>query len=213
MKKIITTFSAMTLTVPSGAAKETQPESDSHLEDLKFVYADEESFKGSGFVDLSVEKTVLLSDDADNSGDITVGDQLKYTIQVHNLDVVEASGVTLLDFLDSKIELNLGTVAVSQGLVISGNDFLDDTDVVYLDFGTIASNWFALVNFDVTVTNLEPGLNVISNSAEVYGPSGSFFISDDPTTPTFDPTMVNAYGEYPDLIFDNGFEFRGSGGF
>lgn len=213
MKKTITTISAMTLTVPSGAAKEAQSISDNHLEDLEYVYADEQSFKGSGYVDLSVEKTVLFADDADNSGDITAGDQLKYTIQVHNLDVVEASGVSLLDFLDSKIELNLGTVAVSQGLVISGNNFLDDTDVVYLDFGTIAPNWFALVNFDVTVTNLEPGLNVISNSAEVYGPSGSFFISDDPTTPGFDPTMIDAYGACPDLIFENGFDFRSSGGF
>ncbi len=214
MKKIITTVSAMTLTAPSGATKESQPVvQDNYLEDLEFIYASEESFKGSGFIDLSVEKTVLLTHDADNSGDITVGDKLKYTIQVHNLDDVEASGVSLLDFLESKIELNLGTVAVTQGVVISGNDFMDDTDVVYLDFGTIASNWFALVNFDVTVTNLEPGLNVISNSAEAYGPSGSFFLSDDPTTPGYDPTMVDAYGAYPDLIFTDGFEFRGSGGF
>ncbi|MCB1581991.1 MAG: hypothetical protein R3E90_05830 [Marinicella sp.] len=214
MKKIITTVSAITLTAPSGADKATQTASyDNYLEDLEFVYANEESFKGSGFIDLSVEKTVLLAHDADNSGDITVGDELKYTVQVHNLDNVAASGVSLLDFLESKIELNLGTVAISQGAVISGNDFGDDTDVVYVDFGTIAANWFALVNFDVTVTNLQPGLNIISNSAEVFGPSGSFFISDDPSTPGFDPTMVDAYGAYPDLIFDNGFDFRGSGGF
>ena len=214
MKKIITTVSAMTLTFQSGASSEVKDTSDAiSLDELEFIYADEESFKGSGFVDLSVEKSVLLSGDNDNSGDITLGDELKYTITVTNLDQVEASGVALIDYLESKIELNLGTVAVTQGSVISGNHFFDDPSFVYVELGTIAPEWFALINFDVTVTQLEPGLNVITNSAEVYGPSGSFFISDDPSTPTFDPTMVDAYGAYPDLIFANGFEFQGSGGF
>ena len=70
-----------------------------------------------------------------------------------------------------------------------------------------------LANFDVTVNNLQPGLNVIVNSAEVYGPSGAFFVSDDPNTSVPDPTMIDAYGALPDLIFSQGFEFSGSGGF
>ncbi len=119
----------------------------------------------------------------------------------------------MLDFLENKIELNLGTVTVSQGNVVSGNNMGDDTGLVNIELGTIAPNWFALVNFDVTVTDLIPGINVISNSAEVYGPSGSFFISDDPTTSVFDPTMIDAYGALPDLIFENSFDFAGSGGF
>lgn len=214
MKKIITTVSAMTLTLPSGAAKAADLTVDPiSRDDLEMLSAEEATFKGSGFVDLDVQKTVLLSYDADGSGDISLGDELKYTIQVTNLSGAEVSNVELLDYLDSRIELNLGTVAITQGLVMSGNGFLDDPGFVYLNFGTIAPNWFALVDFDVTITDLMPGINVIENSAEVFGPSGSFFISDDPTTPIFDSTDVNAFGAMPDAIFQNGFEFRGSGGF
>ena len=214
MKKIITTVSAMTLSMQPGAAQASgKPVEAFNTEDLQFIYADEETFKGSGFLNLSVEKSVSLSNDLDGSGDVTLGDELQYSIQVINLDQVEASGVMLQDFLTSKIDLNLGTVAITQGFVISGNQFGDSTDVVSIDFGTIAPNWFALANFDVTVVDLEPGLNVIVNSAEVFGPSGSFFVSDDPSTPGLDPTMIEAYGDFPDLIFENGFDFGASGSF
>ncbi len=214
MKKIITTVSAMTITMQSGNSEAAEQTDDSFsMQELEFIYADEETFRGSGFIDLSVEKTVFLSNDADGSGDVTLGDELQYSIQVTNLDNVAASGISLLDFLENKIELNLGTVTASQGNVVSGNNMGDDTGLVNIELGTIAPNWFALVNFDVTVTDLIPGINVISNSAEVYGPSGSFFVSDDPTTSVFDPTMIDAYGAFPDLIFENSFDFAGSGGF
>ena len=214
MKKVITTVSAMTLTLQAGSSQSNDTKvNEISVDDLSLVYAGEASFKGSGFVDLAVDKTVLLSYDADASGNVTLGDQLKYTIQVTNLSDIEASGITLLDFLESKIELNLGTVAVTQGVVVSGNDFVDNNDLVHVEFGDIAANWFALVNFDVTVIDLNVGPNVIVNSGEVYADDGSFFLSDDPTTPLFDPTMINAIGFLPDLIFQNDFEFIGSGGF
>lgn len=214
MKKVITTVSAMTLTLQAGSSQSNDTKvNEISVDDLSLVYAGEASFKGSGFVDLAVDKTVLLSYDADASGNVTLGDQLKYTIQVTNLSDIEASGITLLDFLESKIELNLGTVAVTQGVVVSGNDFVDNNDLVHVEFGDIAANWFALVNFDVTVIDLNVGPNVIVNSGEVYADDGSFFLSDDPTTPLFDPTMIDAIGFLPDLIFQNDFEFIGSGGF
>ncbi len=214
MKKIITTVSAMAVTIPSGSTEAADNGFDNiSKEDIELIYAEGENFKGSGFVDLDVQKTVFLSYDADGSGDVTLGDELKYSVQVINLDSVEARDVVLLDFLESKIDLNLGTVAITQGVVVSGNGMSDDLDYVHVDFGTIAPNWFALVDFNVTVTDLQPGLNVIENSAEVFGPSGSFFISDDPTTPMFDPTRIDAIGFQPDLIFEDGYEFNGSGGF
>ncbi len=214
MKKIITTVSAMTLTLPTSATDNN----DNKVkiigpDDMKVLYASEENFKGSGFFDLKVEKTVLWSGDNDNSGDVTLGDNLKYTVKVINLEGVEADNVQLFDLLDSKIQLNLGTVAITQGFVNSGNDFFDPTTFIDVNLGNIAANWFALVDFDVTISNLEPGINVINNSAEVYGPSGSFFISDDPNTPLFDPTRINAFGAFPDTIYANGFEFKASGGF
>ena len=214
MKKIITTISAMTLTVPVGATESNISNVETvNLDDLNVLYANEENFKGSGFIDLRVEKTVLWTNDTDDSGDVTLGDELRYTINVFNLEDVDAEHVQLFDLLDSKIQLNLGTVAITQGIVNSGNNFNDPQNYVDVEFGTIAANWYALVEFDVTITDLEPGINVISNSAEVYGPAGSFFISDDPGTPKQDPTRINAYGAYPDLIFTDGFEFSGSGGF
>ncbi len=214
MKKIITTISAMSLTLPSGAKNMDEDIAEFITQDdMKVLYASEESFKGSGFIDLTVEKTVLWSRDSDNSGDVTLGDELKYTVKVINLDGFEAANIQLFDLLDSKINLNLGTVAVTQGIVTSGNDFSDPLNVVDVEFGNIAPNWFAQAEFDVTITSLEPGVNVINNSAEVYGPSGSFFISDDPNTPSLDPTRINAYGAIPDIIYANGFEFQGSGAF
>lgn len=214
MKKIITTVSAMTLTLPSGVSQSSEVEIESVVQnDMKVLYASEEEFKGSGFIDLSVEKTVLWSSDNDGSGDVTLGDELKYSVKVINLSDIDAENVQMFDLLDSKIQLNLGTVAITQGIVNSGNDFFDHLNFVDVDLGNIAANWFALVDFDVTITDLEPGINVVTNSAEVYGPSGSFFLSDDPGTPLFDPTRINAYGAFPDLIFANGFEFRASGAF
>ena len=214
MKKIITTVSAMTLTVPSGTSTANQNNTASvGPDDTKVLYASEESFKGSGFVNLQVEKTVIWSSDNDNSGDVTLGDELTYTVRVINLEAFEAEDIQLFDLLDSKIQLNLGTVAITQGIVSTGNGISDPTNFIDVRFGNIAPNWFALADFDVTISNLEPGVNIISNSAEVYGPSGSFFISDDPSTPLFDPTQINAYGALPDLIYANGFEFKGSGGF
>ncbi len=214
MKKIITTVSAMTLTLPSGASKAADIYVESfHHDDIRIMYAEGENFKGSGFVDLDVQKTVILSNDVDSSGDVTLGDQLTYSVQITNLDQVAVPDVVMLDFLDSKIDLNLGTVAITQGLVLSGNSSSDSTGFLQVNLGAIAPNWFALIDFDVTVTDLDPGLNVVENTAEVFGPSGSFFLSDDPTTPEFDPTRIDAYGAFPDLIFENGFDFSGSGGF
>ena len=204
----------MTLTLPSGAANSNDNNIQSvGADDMRVLYASEENFKGSGFIDLRVEKTVLWSSDNDNSGDVTLGDELKYTVKVINLEGFAAENVHMFDLLESKLQLNLGTVAITQGIVNSGNGFFDALNYVDVEFGHIAPNWFALVDFDVTIANLQPGINVISNSAEIYGPSGSFFISDNPNTPLYDPTRINAYGALPDIIFANGFEFRGSGGF
>ena len=172
MKKVITTVSAMTLTIPAGAtdSNETDVLEPLDQDDLKMIYADENLFKGSGFIDLDVDKTVFLINDADGSGNVTLGDELQYTVQVTNLNQNEVPDVVLLDFLESKIELNLGTVAVTQGFVVSGNNFNDATDLVYLEFGDIAPNWFALVNFNVTVTNLEPGVNIIHQLGRSFWP-------------------------------------------
>lgn len=213
MKKIITTVSAMTLTFQSGATDQQQEAEVISEGDLEILYDGEAVFKGSGFVDLAVEKTVLWSRDLDGSGDVSLGDELKYSVKVINLSNLPAEDVVMLDVLESKIELNRGTVAVTQGMVISGNQFFDPLNYVDVDLGDIAPNWFALIDFDVTITDLTPGLNVISNSAEVFSTSGFYMLSDDPTTTLYDPTRINAYGAFPDLIFSDGFEFRASGGF
>lgn len=212
MKKMITTMSAMTLAMQANDSNAAEPKGYSQAE-LETLYADEVGFRGSGFVDLSVDKSVQLVFDADDSDNVTSGDTLAYRIQVNNDSPFDVSNVTLYDLLESKISLNLGTVSTTGGSVINGNDFNDSDDVVAVDIETIPAGWFSLVNFEVTVGALQPGLNVITNAAEVFGPSGSFFISDDPETTLFDPTMIDAYGAFPDLIFNQGFEAPVSGGF
>ncbi|MFC3194948.1 DUF11 domain-containing protein [Marinicella sediminis] len=214
MKKIITTVSAMTLTIPAG---QTQADDNSPApimqNSAEWVYANDSHFRGSGFVDITANKSVFLSADNDNSGDITLGDELHYTVEVINNETSSVSGMFVLDVLPSELELNLGTVGVTQGLVINGNMAGDSQDFVYVNLGSIAPEWFAFVEFDVTVTELDPGLNIISNQAEIYGPSGSFFLSDDPSTAGFDSTDVEAFGDLPNLIFADGFDRPPSGGF
>ncbi len=205
-------MSAMTLTMQANDSQSSELTSYSP-EELEVIYADEVGFRGSGFVDLSVDKSVVLSLDADHSGTVTSGDTLTYRIQINNDTFGDVAGVTLYDLLEPKISLKLGTVTTTGGTVINGNSPGDFNDLINVHVDPIPAGWFSVVKFEVTVGALEPGLNVITNAAEVFGPSGSFFISDDPNTSLFDPTMIDAYGATPDLIFNGGFDTGVSGGF
>lgn len=215
MKKVITTMSALSLTVPSENANATDIDQLTQ-DELTVVYGEDSSFKGSGFVDLSVTKTVMLTNNQDLDGVVTAGDQLTYHIMIENMDAQNAvDGVFVVDVIDSKTDLILGTVSSTLGQVQNGNLPGDSNDLLTVDIPTIPADWFAIINFDVLVGELDDGPQVISNSAEVYGPSGSFFLSDDPNTSVFDPTMIDAQGPTPELIFQNGFDRVGgpSGGF
>lgn len=208
MKKVITTMSAMTIAAQfNGAQAEQQEQSQSLYSDSKMKYADDNNFKGSGYVDLSVEKTVTLLADNDDSGTVTEGDTLAYRIKIINNDAYDVYDIRLLDLMEHKLSLNVGTVSTSNGEVYYGNNPFDGDDAADVAIDYIPAVWFAVVNFEANVVNLSPGINVVENYAEVvHNPSNSYFYSDDPNTPVFDPTLIDANGAYPDLIFDNGFE-------
>ena len=210
MKKIITTLSAMTLTMQAGSIKsETIDFTPVTLEDLEVIYTDDASFKASGFINLQVEKTVHLARDTDGSGTVTLGDELYYYIRVLNLNSTIAHGIVLKDPLHSSLELIRGSVGITQGTVDSGNGPYDPLNGVKINFGDI--NYEAKAEFFVTIVNLNPGNNVIWNSAYVYDQTGSYnFISDDPTTPTVDPTMIDACGSSTSGFFI-GDDFYGKG--
>lgn len=215
MKKVITTMSAMTIVAQINAAQaEEQGYAQSPVHDSEIKYADEDSFKGSGFVDLSVEKSVILLADNDNSGTATEGDILEYRIEINNLSTtVDANNLYLLDQLESRLSLNIGSVITSDGIVITGNN-PNDGNLVEVSINSLPAGWYSVVNFEAELVNLDPGINVVYNEAIVFGPQSTIYYSDDPSTPEpDDPTLIDAYGDYPDLIFADGFEGSASGGF
>lgn len=215
MKKVITTMSAMTIAAQfNGAQAEPSEQTQSLNYDLNVGYIDENNFQGSGFVDLSVEKTVELLADNDASGTVTAGDTLAYRIVINNNENFSLNNIYLYDYLETKLSLNVGTVVTTDGTVVYGNGNSDNNYQIEVDIGFIAAGWYSAVEFEAEVVNLSPGHNVVFNEAVVYGPPGSPFFSDDPnTSEPDDPTLIDAYGAYPDLIFDNGFEGSASGGF
>lgn len=215
MKKVITTMSAMTIAAQfNGAQAEQQEQVQPLYSDLEVKYSDENSFKGSGFVDISVEKTVTLLADNDGSGTVTAGDTLAYRIQVNNNENFDVNGVYLIDFFEGKLSLNVGTVSTTNGYVVYGNNPYDVDYLVEVDIDSVSAGWFSVVNFEAEVVDLSLGHNIIYNQAVVYDSLGVPHNSDDPTTSEpDDPTLIDAYGTYPDLIFDDGFEVPVSGGF
>lgn len=215
MKKVITTMSAITIAAQfNGAQAEQTEQSQPVYNDLQVDYAGENNFQGSGFLDLTVGKTVELIADNDASGTVTTGDTLAYRIEVSNNESFGVNNVYLYDYLETKLSLNVGSVLTSDGTVVYGNNQNDNEWQIEVDIDFIPGGYYAVVEFEAEVVNLSPGHNVIYNEAVVYGIPGSPYFSDDPTTnEPDDPTLIDAYGAYPDLIFDDGFEGSASGGF
>jgi uncharacterized repeat protein (TIGR01451 family) len=215
MKKVITTMSAMTIAAQFNGAQAEQPkQSQLVYNDLKVGYSGENNFQGSGFVDLSVEKTVTLLADNDASGTVTEGDTLEYRIEIINAENFDVNNVYVYDYLEQELRLNVGTVTTTNGTVVYGNNQNNNEWQIEVDIDYIPAGWYSMVKFEAEVVNLNPGHNVVFNEAAVFGPPGSPFFSDDPTTSQpDDPTLIDAYGAYPDLIFDDGFEGSASGGF
>ncbi len=141
----------------------------------------------NGSSNISVSKTASLSIDADNSGDLTIGDTLTYHISATNNSNFGASGSFLNDTIDTNTSLVVGSVTTSIGNVISGN--ITGNTNVSISFGTLQANTIANVEFSVLVSNNTLPFT-ISNQAQFNSSNQGSTVSDDPTQPgANDPTL------------------------
>ncbi|MCB9150173.1 MAG: choice-of-anchor E domain-containing protein [Caldilineaceae bacterium] len=134
-------------------------------------------------------KTDALQNDADGSGNLSVGDTLRYTIRVTNRGPVEAVDVVLEDSLMPGVTLLAGSLTTSQGVIVAGSSSGDA--VVTINLGVLpGNNSEAVVQFDVVIANINLATNpCITNQATVIhravgAPSGQAVVqTDDPDTP------------------------------
>ena len=178
MKKTLTALTALSFTLQANDNLNQQI-ADSALN---------KSIQG-GVADISVSKTVSLSSDADNSGNLTVGDTLTYQISTTNNTNFGASGSFLNDTIDTNTSLVTGTVTTNYGNVVTGNN-ASDTNVA-VSFGTLNGNTTANVQFSVLVVgNNQPFGFTISNQAQYTSNNFGSAVSDDPSQPGVnDPTL------------------------
>ena len=186
MKKIVTAVSAMTLTLQANDSLCMQ------LDDKKLTNESSNKSISAGGADLLVIKSVALSDDADNSSNVTFGDTLTYSIDVVNTETFNASGVVLSDTLSSRTTLDNDSVTTSQGVVTTGSS-PGDTSLA-IDLGTIQGRSVVEISFDaiVAVNSFGP----ITNQATLTSLNFPTQLSDDPNTIALnDPTEILLMGE------------------
>lgn len=186
MKKIVTAVSAMTLTLQANDSLCKQ------LDEQKLDIETSNKSISAGSTDLLVIKTVALSDDADNSSDVTFGDTLTYSIDVVNTETFNASGVFLSDTLSSRTTLDNNSVTTSQGVVTTGSAPGDVS--LEVDLGTVQGRSVVEIRFDaiVSVDTFGP----ISNQATLTSLNFPTQLSDDPNTVApNDPTEIQLMGE------------------
>jgi len=180
MKKSITALTVMSLTLQA---------SDNFSQDLNQIKNPETPNGGS----LTFVKDVFLSDDVDNSGNVSFGDILTYQIDANNT-TIGASGAFLSDDIDLNTSLVVGSVVTDQGTIISGNS-LGDVNVS-INIGTIANGSNVHIEFDVLVNEIPAGESIqISNQANLTTTNVGNLVSDDPAQAGgADPTLIAAIG-------------------
>lgn len=186
MKKIVTAVSAMTLTLQANDTLSEQ------LDDKILNIESSKKSISAGGTDLLVIKSVALSDDADNSSNVTFGDTLTYSIDVVNTETFNASGVFLSDTLSSSTTLDNDSITTSQGVVTTGSS-PGDTSLA-IDLGTVPGRSVVEIRFDAIV--VADSLVRIRNQATLTSLNFPTQLSDDPnTTAPNDPTDILLMGE------------------
>ncbi len=134
---------------------------------------------------LTVTKTDVLFEDADDDGAASPGDTLLYQIAVANGGNTSATGVELSDAIPANTAIVEGSVQV-QGTVVSESP-------VQVEIGEIAAGSSATVSFRVRLDSTVPaGVLAVSNQAAVTSSELPAILSDDPdaggdTDPTVTP--------------------------
>lgn len=128
---------------------------------------------------VKVDKSVLVTVDADASGGVTAGDTLGYTIAVRNDGTTTINAAVLTDTPDANTTLVPGSVITSQGTISSGNE--PGATTVSVSLGAIAPGATATVALSVTVDSDLPTRTVlILNQATVTSGNFPTVLSNDP---------------------------------
>jgi large repetitive protein len=134
---------------------------------------------------LSATKTDSLLVDADNNGQPSPGDTLRYSIEIQNSGNQAAKGVKLNDVLDTNTLLVAGSITTTRGT------FSSSASMITATIGTISTNQSELVEFDVRINKpLPAGVTTINNQATVTSNNLSIFTDDPDQDGTEDPTTT-----------------------
>ena len=202
-----------TLTIPAGAAAGTvqvgivgdaDVEDDETLQVLLSAPVDATIADAEGLVtildddflppELAATKSDALF--ADNDGDTvpSPGDEIEYTITITNDGGSPATGVTLQDLVPAQAQIVPGSVATSQGTVVS-------EDPVQVDVGEIAAGATATVTFRVAVDNPVPaGVTDVTNQGTVTSAELPAVLTDDPALGGASDPTVTMIVAAPELV-------------
>ena len=128
---------------------------------------------------LELFKRDSLQIDADVSTGVSVGDTLRYTVDLTNPGLSDLTSVVFNDTPDSFTSLVAGSVTTTQGTVTTGNTGGDTT--VSVDVGTVTSTTTVAMTFDVLI-NAAPPSGVLANQGVASSNELPDEPSDDPDT-------------------------------
>lgn len=145
-----------------------------------------------------VSKTDTLLTDLDNNGFAGPGETLLYLVRVRNQGNADAEGLAFVDYPDANTSLIAGTVATTEGSVISGND---GSAPVRIAIGNLEPGEEAEISFQVLIDNpLADNVMQISNQGIVSGDNIPDTPTDDPEDPGTDDPTVTPVDTEPVLI-------------
>ncbi len=128
---------------------------------------------------LRVSKRDALAVDLDQSGTVTPGDSLRYTLLIVNEGRSDANGVVLTDRPDPNAPLSVASVETTRGSVLSGNG-PGDREVI-VDLGVVEAGSAEEVSFLVRIDDpLPAGVDRVRNQAIVSSLEFPSVLSDDP---------------------------------
>ena len=132
-----------------------------------------------GNPELVASKGDTLEIDVDDDGQVSPGDQVRYTIRIDNIGDGAATGIVLRDLLDDNVSLVAGSVSTTLGVVLSEDPI--DVEIGVLTGGAPAAGASATVTFDVEIVNPFPlGLDRIVNQGTVTSDQLPAVLTDDP---------------------------------
>ena len=134
--------------------------------------------------DLVVTKTDRLALDTDADGAAGPGDYLVYDFEIRNLGGAAATGVRLLDLLETGLDL-------VPGGIVPGNGLIQGSDPVDVVWDSIPAGATETVQLYVEILGSADGMDSVSNQATVTIQEGLTVLSDDSDVVGFaDPTVT-----------------------